>query len=115
LANAAVLAVTNYSSSNETLAQTQFSELRDRARSGLSQAKADVTTTSVSLGLVQNTVKSRTDDQNAQKSIFETALSSVEDAPLDQTAVSLSTLQTQLQALYQLTAKLQSLSLANYL
>lgn len=115
LANAAVLAVTNYSSSNETLAQSQFSELRDRARSGLSQAKADVTATSVSLGLVQNTVKSRTDDQNAQKAVFESALSSIEDAPLDQTAVSLSSLQTQLQALYQLTAKLQSLSLANYL
>ena len=115
LANAAVLAVTGYSSTNETLAQSQFSELRDRARSGLSQAKTDVTATSVSVGLVQKTVKARADDQNAQKTVFETALSSIEDAPLDQTAVSLSTLQTQLQALYQLTAKLQSLSLANYL
>ena len=115
LANAAVLAVVGFSSTNETLAQSQFSDLRERGRSGLSEAKTNVTSTSVSLALAQKSVKSRTDDQNAQKAIYETALGTLEDAPLDQTAVALSALQTQLQALYQLTAKLQSLSLANYL
>ena len=115
LAGAALLAATSFSTTDETLAKSQFSDLRDRARASLSQAKTDVTATNISLLTSQKTTKSRSDDQKAQKMVFETAIGSIEDAPLDQTAVSLTSLQTQLQALYQLTAKLQSLSLANYL
>lgn len=115
LTGAALLAVTNFSTSDETLAKKQFTDLRGRARDSLSQSKTDVTTTNVSLLTAQKSAKSRSDDQKAQKTVFETALVTIEDAPLDQTAVSLTSLQTQLQALYQLTAKLQSMSLANYL
>ena len=115
LAGTALLAVTNFSTTDETLARQQFSEMRDRARSVFDQAKTDVTTSNVSLLNSQNIAKSKSDDQKAQKVVFETALADAENAPIEQTAVSLTNLQTQLQALYQLTAKLQSLSLANYL
>ncbi|NBU13098.1 MAG: hypothetical protein EBT35_00555 [Alphaproteobacteria bacterium] len=115
LAGTALLAVTNFSTTDETLAKEQFIDLRDRARESLTQSKTDVTNTNVSVLMVQKSAKSRGDDQKAQKTVFETAIATIEDAPLDQTAVSLTSVQTQLQALYQLTAKLQSLSLANYL
>ena len=115
LAGTALLAVTNFSTTDETLARQQFSEMRDRARSVFDQAKTDVTTSNVSLLNSQTIAKSKSDDQKAQKVVFETALADAENAPIEQTAVSLTNLQTQLQALYQLTAKLQSLSLANYL
>ncbi|MEI6574331.1 MAG: hypothetical protein WCO61_12425 [Alphaproteobacteria bacterium] len=115
LAGTALLVVTNFSTTDETLAKAQFTDLRDRARESLSQSKSDVTNTNVSILMAQKSAKSRGDDQKAQKTVFETAIATIEDAPLDQTAVSLTSLQTQLQALYQLTARLQSLSLANYL
>lgn len=115
LAGTALLAVTNFSTTDETLARQQFTEMRDRARSIFAQAKTDVTATSVSLINAQTIAKTNSNDQKAEKSIYETALTEVENVPLEQTAVSLTSLQTQLQALYQLTAKLQSLSLANYI
>lgn len=115
LAGTAMLAVTSFSTTDESLAKQQFSEMRDRARSFFSQSKADVVATSVSVMNSQKIAKTNSDDHKAQKSVFETALADVENVPLDQTAVSLTSVQTQLQALYQLTAKLQSLSLANYL
>jgi len=89
--------------------------MRDRARSIFAQAKTDVTASSVYLINAQTIAKTNSNDQKAEKAIYETALTEGENVPLEQTAVSLTSLQTQLQALYQLTAKLQSLSLANYI
>lgn len=115
LAGTAIMAVTNFSTTDEPLAKQQFSEMRDRARSIFAQAKTDVTSTNVSLINAQTIAKTNSNDQKSEKAIYETALANGENVPLEQTAVSLTSLQTQLQALYQLTAKLQSLSLANYI
>ena len=81
----------------------------------MADGKTSVTATSVSLLTTQKAVKVADDEQTAQKNVLEGALGAVENVSLDEAAVTLTSLQTQLQAMYQLTAKLSSLSLANYL
>ncbi len=115
LASVSLLAATSLSTTDEQIAIKQFNDLRDRARSGLSTAKPDLTASSVSIATNQKSVKTAIDDQAALKSVLNTAIGQIEDAPMEETAVTLTNLQTRLQAMYQLTAKLSSLNLANFL
>ena len=115
LSSVALLASTALSSTDENLAVKQFNDLRDRSRAGITSAKTDIQATTISIATNQKSVKTVADDQTALKNVISIAISQVEDVPIEETAATLTSLQTRLQAMYQLTAKLSSLNLANFL
>jgi len=115
LASVAVAAATNFSSTDPVLAQNQFNDLAQRAKRGVTQGTVDLQTVLVSLSSSQTQIKSAQEQHNATKTVLNSVISSIEDASPEQTAAELSSLQTQIQIAYQVTAKLLKLSLADYL
>jgi len=115
LAAVAAAAVTNVSASDEKLAQSQYSDLLQRAKTGLSSGKAELQTIIASLATSQTQFKNITDQNTAAKGLYGALISTLEDASPEQTAAQLTQLQTQLQVAYQVTAKLMKMTLADYL
>ena len=77
-----------------------------------SQTPADVQR---ELGMASSMIKRAADNNAAQKNTLQSSLSSLEDADTTQVAVTLSDLNTRLQASYQTTAMLSKLTLTNYI
>ncbi len=70
---------------------------------------------SYDLANAQAQIKQIKDDYGEQKNLLKTTISDIEDVDTNEVAVKLTTLQTQLQASFQVTAITQQLTLANYL
>jgi flagellin-like hook-associated protein FlgL len=115
LAAVAAAAVTKFSTGDEKLAQSQYSDLLQRAKTGLSSGKAELQTIAASLTTSQTQIKDTTDQNTAAKGLYGTLISTLEDASPEQTAAQVTQLQTQLQVAYQVTAKLMKMTLADYL
>ncbi len=115
LSAVAVAAVAKFSTTDQTLAQNQFNDLIKRARDGVTLGKSGLQAAQVSIASSQTQIKSVKEQNIATKNVINTVISSIEDASPEQTAAELSSLQTQIQVAYQVTAKLLKLSLADYL
>ncbi|MGA2491637.1 MAG: flagellar hook-associated family protein [Roseiarcus sp.] len=85
------------------------------ATSLINQGIASLTTTGATLGLVQTSVTNATTSMSNQLTILQTQVGNLDNVNLSAVAVQLSSLSTQLETAYQLTAQLQKMNLAQYL
>lgn len=79
------------------------------------KAITGLTSTQVSVGLVQSNVSNATDQMSVQMSILTTQINNLEDVNPYEASTQVTNLQTQIETAYSLTAQLQKLSLVNYL
>jgi flagellin-like hook-associated protein FlgL len=115
LASIGAAVVTKFSTTDETLAQEQFSDLVDRSKTTLSKGKTETQSVVTSLAASQAQVRDVTDRYTASKSLYASLISTLEDASPEKTAAQLTQLQTQLQIAYQVTSKVMKMTLADYL
>jgi flagellar hook-associated protein 3 FlgL len=87
----------------------------NQANSLISQGSASLTTTQATLGSVQQRVTDANTNMSAQMTILQTQIDNLDSVNLYQTSTLVSSLTTQIQTAYSLTAALQKLSLVNYL
>lgn len=85
------------------------------ARSRLSSAISAISTEAGSLGTIQNDLATKQTNLAAFSTTLQTQISSVQDVDAAAAITKASTLQTQLQASYQIIAQTKSLSLASFL
>jgi flagellar hook-associated protein 3 FlgL len=111
----AVASVTTVSSSDEPLAQLQFQDLVSRAGARLSAGSQNIQSIVASLGSAQSAIKSAQDNNTASQAMLQTTCDSLTSVTPEKVAAEVSSLQTQLQVAYQVTASLMKLTLANYL
>lgn len=97
------------------LSQPAYNAVISTATSLISQGIAGVTQLQANVGEMQSQVTSANNTMTIQQNFFQTQIGNLENVDQTQTAVSVNNLTTQLQTAYQLTAKLQQLSLAQYL
>jgi flagellar hook-associated protein 3 FlgL len=81
----------------------------------ISQAVSSLTSTSATLGAAQQRVTEANDSMSAQSTILQTQINSLDGVNVEQVATQVSSLTTQIQTAFTLTAQLQKLSLVNYL
>jgi flagellar hook-associated protein 3 FlgL len=81
----------------------------------ISQAVSSLTTTQATLGSVQQRVTDANNNMSAQMTILQTQIDNLDTVNLFQTQTLVSSLTTQIQTAYSLTAALQKLSLVNYI
>ena len=85
------------------------------AASLISQGTNAITTTAASLGAAQQRVGDANASMASQMTILATQIGGLDNADPNKTAMKINNLMTQLQTSYQLTARLQQMSLAHYL
>jgi flagellar hook-associated protein 3 FlgL len=85
------------------------------AASLVGQAVTSLTTTQATLGSVQQRVTDANTNMSAQMTILQTQINSLDSVNLYQTSTLVTSLTTQIQTAYSLTAALQKLSLVNYI
>jgi flagellin-like hook-associated protein FlgL len=114
--NVAVYATVTYSTSDPN-AQARFAELNQRLGSALDVPPGIQTVDDIEAELAgaQITIKAANDRHQQTKLTLSSLLSSIEDAPKEETAVQLLALQTQLEASLRTTAMLYQISMVNYL
>jgi len=115
LAALASAAVVSTSTSDETLANLQFSEVVSRSSAQVTTGRSDLQAIMASLTSAQNSVKTESSNQASYKSILQQAFESKTTVTPEQAATELTALQTQLQIAYQVTSRLMKMSLADYL
>jgi len=85
------------------------------AQSLLSQGITDTTTTEGQVGAAQAQITQANADMSTQMSLLKNQIGSLDNVNASQVATQLSSLTTQIETAYQMTAQLQKLSLAQYL
>jgi flagellar hook-associated protein 3 FlgL len=86
-----------------------------RASTLINQAVTSLTTTQATLGSAQQSLTDANANMSAQMTILQTQINNLDSVNLYQTSTLVSSLTTQIQTAYSLTAALQKLSLVNYL
>jgi len=115
LAALASATVVSTSTSDETLANLQFSEVVSRSSAQVTTGRSDLQAIMASLTSAQNSVKTESSNQASYKSILQQAFESKTTVTPEQAVTELTALQTQLQIAYQVTSRLMKMSLADYL
>lgn len=92
-----------------------FAALQSRIGERTAQAAADLTADQASVGLAQQRIANANDRIDAQKGVMTRNIASLEDVDIYEASSRLSMLTTQLETSYAVTARLQKLSLLNYL
>jgi flagellar hook-associated protein 3 FlgL len=87
----------------------------NQASSLISGALSSLTSTEATLGSAQQRVTDANDNMSAQMTILQTQIDNLDNVNAYQTATQVSSLTTQIQTAYSLTAQLQQLSLVKYL
>lgn len=97
--------------------KARYQELAGRVQTSLGSPKTttDIQTMTVDLASASTAIKRANERHKITTDMAETAISSVEDASKEETSLKILSLQTQLQASYQVTATLSQLTLVNYL
>jgi flagellin-like hook-associated protein FlgL len=111
----AVASATTVSSSDETLAESQFQDLISRAGTKLTSGSQDIQSIVASLGSSQSAINSAQDNNTASQNVLQTTFDALTSVTPEKVAAEVSSLQTQLQVAYQVTANLMKMTLANYL
>lgn len=104
-------------SADDPDARARYSELAGRVVSTLGSTKTttDIKAMTVDLAVASNAIKSAGERQTTAKDMAKTAISGVEDISKEEVSLKILSLQTQLQASYQVTASLSQLSLVNFI
>jgi len=89
--------------------------LASTAVSVINHASSSILDTQSQLGLAQNQITQANDYISSQSTMLQTTLGKIDDVNAAQIATELTTLTTQLQSSYQLTAQISKLNLAQYL
>ncbi|OJJ12081.1 flagellar hook protein FliD [Alphaproteobacteria bacterium AO1-B] len=100
---------------NETLSDETFKVVVDAAIEALSKGIGGLTTEMGKLGTVQQQVAQANERLTVQTSILNTRINDLELVDKEETAVRLNTALTQLETTYSVTARMQGLSLLNYI
>jgi flagellar hook-associated protein 3 FlgL len=95
--------------------QSALQVVATRAGTLINQAVTSLTTTQATLGSAQQSVTDANANMSAQMTILQTQINNLDSVNLYQTSTLVSSLTTQIQTAYSLTAALQKLSLVNYL
>jgi flagellin-like hook-associated protein FlgL len=97
--------------------QARYSALANRtiATLGSSETSASLQTVAVDLANARSAIKSAAERHLATKALAENAISSVEQVDKEEVSLKILSLQTRLEASYQVTATLKNLSLVNFL
>lgn len=99
----------------QNLSADALSAVTKTATALVQKAITGLTSTQVSVGLVQSNVSNATDQMSVQMSILTTQINNLEDVDPYEASTQVTNLQTQIETAYSLTAQLQKLSLVNYL
>jgi len=102
------------------LGGAQFSQAAQQivastASSLIARGTSAMTATAATLGVAEQRVTSANSSMSAQMTILASEIGGLDNADPNKTAVKINALMTQLQTSYQLTARLQQMSLAHYL
>ena len=111
---ASMLVTTNFSSS-DTLAAKQMEAIRAKTLQLTKDGQSGVQSVVTSIAASQGTAKLVDEQNKSVKALLQNRLSGLEDASPEEAAANITSLTTQLQASYQVAAKLLNLSLASYL
>ncbi len=98
-----------------SLNQSAYNTVVAAASSLIGQGVSGLTQLQASVGVMQNQVATANQTMSVQQNYFQTQISTLESADQTQASVAVNNLTTQIETAYQLTSKLQKLSLANYL
>ena len=115
LAALAAAAVSTSSTTDETLANEQFSDLVSRSSAQVTIGHTDMQAITASLTSAQRAVKTESSNQTSYKALLQQAFDSKTSITPEQAATELTALQTQLQVAYQVTSRLMKMSLVDYL
>lgn len=104
-------------SSDDPDAKARYAALANRtvSQAGDASTTADIQSMAVDLAQNSTVIKATGERHKATSDLAETAISGVEDVSKEEVAARILSLQTQLQASYQVTASLSQLSLVNFL
>lgn len=97
------------------LSQSTASTIIAAASSLINQGISGLTQMQANVGIMQSDVSNANQMMSIQQNFFQTQIGSMENVDQTQTATQVNSLTTQIETAYQLTAKLQQLSLAQYL
>lgn len=116
IANVAVYAAMTFSSSDPNAAG-RFAEMSERVRGALAvpNGQQKIQDIQAELAFAQTTMADATQRQRQRKMTLENLLQSIEQAPQEEVAAQILTLQTRLQASLQTTSMLYQMSIVNYL
>jgi flagellar hook-associated protein 3 FlgL len=112
---AASLLVTSSFSNTSEIAAKQMESVRNKTLQITKDGQIGMQSIVGSIASAQSTAKLIQDQNKSVKALLQTRLSGLEDASPEETATQITSLTTQLQASYQVAAKLLNLSLAAYL
>jgi flagellar hook-associated protein 3 FlgL len=116
IANVAAFAAMSFTES-DTDGQARYTALSQRVSTGLSGGQGQQTIMNISAEIAgaQTTMKSATDRHQQTSGALQDLLQGITQAPIEEVASKILTLQTRLQASYQTTAMLAQTSLVNFL
>jgi len=97
------------------LSQSALSVVANTASSLISSGSTGLTEAEASNGVAQQTITDADNSTSSQVTILQTQLGDMDNVDASQTATDITNLQTQIQTAYELTSRLQQLSLAQYL
>ena len=100
---------------NSALSQAAKQTVATTASSLISQAVTSLTATEATVGSAQASVTDANNAMSAQSTILQTQIDGLDEVNSYSIATQVSSLTTQIQTAYELTAQLQQLSLSKYL
>ncbi|WP_158816248.1 flagellar hook-associated family protein [Methylocapsa sp. S129] len=98
-----------------TINSAALQVVANQASSLINQGLTSLTTTEATIGSAQQSVTDANNNMSAQMTILQTQIGNLDNVNAYQTATEVSSLTTQIQTAYSLTAALQKLSLVDYL
>lgn len=97
------------------LSDADFETMRENVTTSLNDGITGLTSLAAGLGNNQNILGAKINDQNSRLNIYNNAIAGIETADPEETALRLNQLLNQLEVSYQVTSRLNGMSLLNYL
>jgi flagellar hook-associated protein 3 FlgL len=99
----------------EAMTEEQFQALRAQVAAQLDSGLQSLTAVQARLGSQQQILDDRIDRQHALETLYTREVADIEGADVEETAVRLQSMETQLRATYEVTARMGRMSLLDYL
>lgn len=97
------------------LSDADFETMRENVTTTLNNGITGLTSLAAGLGNNQSILETKINDQNSRLNIYNNAIAGIETADPEETALRLNQLLNQLEVSYQVTSRLNGMSLLNYL
>lgn len=99
----------------KALSDADFETMRENVTTTLNNGITGLTSLAAGLGNNQSILETKINDQNSRLNIYNNAIAGIETADPEETALRLNQLLNQLEVSYQVTSRLNGMSLLNYL